>query len=143
MIGWPSPGTWIAPSAMPSEMMSWPRECVIRSPERRAPRRSDWGSISYAFPRRAPTPARGPGLAGAGDGDRTGPVHLEAGPAERALDRRGTVGVADEPVGEDEGEPVHRTRRRDAVAELAEAAEILNGRLRSGIEEPDHVITGR
>ncbi|OLB52940.1 MAG: hypothetical protein AUI13_13155 [Gemmatimonadetes bacterium 13_2_20CM_2_69_23] len=94
-------------------------------------------------PARRLAAVHGHGHVGAGDGDRTGPVHLEARPDERALERRGAVGVADEPVGEDEGKPVHRTRRRDAVAELAEAAEILNGRLRSGIEESDHAITGR
>jgi hypothetical protein len=37
------------PSAIPSEMMSWPRACAIFGPRSRAPIRSDCGSISYVL----------------------------------------------------------------------------------------------
>src|SRR5439155_15191685 len=82
------------------------------------------------------------GRVGAGDRNRARRVHLEARPDQRAREGRRAVGVADEAVGEDEGEPVHRAGRRDAVAKVADTAQVLNGGLRPWVEDPDHVITG-
>src|SRR5207245_7126807 len=82
------------------------------------------------------------GRVGTGDRNRARRLHLEARPDQRALEGRRAVGVADEAVGEDEGEPVHRAGRRDAVAKLTGPAEVLYGRLGPWVEDPDHVVTG-
>ena len=55
-MGWPSPTTWMPPSATPSEMMSWPRVCSMRAPRRRAPMRSLCGVISYGASKSAAMP---------------------------------------------------------------------------------------
>ncbi len=80
---------------------------------------------------------------GAGHRDGAGGVDLEPGADQRALERGGAVGVADEPVGDHEREAIDGARRRDAVSHLAGAAEILDRGLRAGVEDLDHEITGR
>ena len=80
---------------------------------------------------------------GAGDRDGAGAGDLEARADQRALEGGRRVGIADEAIGEHERESVHGTRRRDAVAHLAGAAEVLHGGLRARVEDPDHAITGR
>src|SRR6185503_18295458 len=69
-------------------------------------------------------------------------VGLELRPDQRTFERRGAVVVSDQAIREDEGKPVDRARRRDSVAQLAEPAQVLHGRLRPRVDDSDHVIAG-
>ena len=52
------------------------------------------------------------------------------------------IAIKADVVRQDEREAVHGPRRRDAVAELAQTPAVLHGRLRPGVEDSDHAITG-
>src|SRR5215472_9159497 len=54
---------------------------------------------------------------------------LEARTDDRALEARRIVGIAHEPVGEEEGLAIHGARGRDALAKGAAAAQVLHGGL--------------
>src|SRR5262249_13210833 len=54
---------------------------------------------------------------------------LEARTDDCALESRRVVGVVHEPVGEEEGLAMRRTRGRDALAEGATASQVLHGGL--------------
>ena len=56
---------------------------------------------------------------------------LEARPHQRALEPGGAVGLPTRRLAITNARAVHRPRRRDAVAQLPEAPEILDGRLRA------------
>src|SRR5262249_7610883 len=79
-------------------------------------------------------PVDGDGNGGPGDRDRAWPIHDEARPGQRALERSGPGRIAHEAVGQDERFSIDRSRRRNAVAELASAAEVLDSRLRPRVE---------
>ena len=74
--------------------------------------------------------------------DRARRLHLQARAEHRALEPRRPVGVADEPVGHDEGDGIDRSGRRNPVAEVTGPPEVLHGRQRPGLEDADHAITG-
>jgi len=74
----------------------------------------------------------------AGEGDDGGRVEAEGGAVDGEFEGGGGIGVADEAVGEAEGQVIHRAGGRDADVPVADAAGVvLNGRLGAAFEDLD------
>ena len=73
----------------------------------------------------------------AGHRDHRRLPHLEPRALDGALERRGGVRVPHQAIGDQERGAIHRPRRRDADALVAEAPEVLDGRQEPGIDDDE------
>ena len=70
---------------------------------------------------------------------------LEGGAADQELERRGTLGIADERVAEPQRHRVERARHRDALRLIPDPTKILHRRVQTGLQYPQsgvHAASG-